>query len=148
MRYGALFEKPNGDRFNVGPFDTESEAREYAESVSTEFITFTGETVGMMTANFFERYTVGEKFRVQGLARTPDGHWIGEVTRIGNVYGFIVGASRGTSWFYSKIDEDGHDPEALKLGTLVSFTGSPHPTDGNKYPRAYSIRVLGKDYGG
>jgi hypothetical protein len=59
--------------------------------------------------------------------------------RSGEAHGFITD-SRGSSWFVSRADL----PEGLTLllaGTPVSFTGSPVPTHGRKYPRAQLVRL-------
>ncbi|SEP54295.1 MULTISPECIES: NYN domain-containing protein [Amycolatopsis] len=71
----------------------------------------------------------------------PAGRWRGTVTgwRQGQTSGFITD-NRGGSWFVSR-DElpDGYDN--LDVGTPVSFTGSPKPAPGKKYPQAYSIHI-------
>jgi hypothetical protein len=57
----------------------------------------------------------------------------------GQSHGFITD-TRGGSWFVSRDDL----PEGLTLllaGTPVSFTGSPVPVAGRKYPRAQLVRV-------
>ncbi|MEO6084614.1 MAG: NYN domain-containing protein [Umezawaea sp.] len=69
----------------------------------------------------------------------PRGRRRGTVTgwRPGQPHGFITD-TRGGSWFVSRDDlPDGHT--VLPTGTPVSFTGSPTPIPGRKYPRAYSI---------
>ncbi|WP_158839961.1 NYN domain-containing protein [Saccharothrix deserti] len=71
---------------------------------------------------------------------SPRGRRRGTVTgwRVGQPHGFITD-TRGGSWFVSRDDlPEGHT--VLPTGTPVSFTGSPTPTPGRKYPRAYSIR--------
>ncbi|GAA3463970.1 hypothetical protein GCM10018963_59830 [Saccharothrix longispora] len=73
-------------------------------------------------------------------AGLPRGRRRGTVTgwRAGQPHGFITD-TRGGSWFVSRDDlPDGHT--VLPTGTPVSFTGSPTPTPGRKYPRAYAIR--------
>jgi hypothetical protein len=70
---------------------------------------------------------------------SPRGRRRGIVTgwRAGQPHGFITD-TRGGSWFVSRDDlPEGHT--GLPTGTPVSFTGSPTPTPGRKYPRAYSI---------
>lgn len=57
----------------------------------------------------------------------------------GQSHGFITD-TRGGSWFVSRDDL----PEGLTLllaGTPVSFTGSPVPMAGRKYPRALLVRL-------
>ncbi|GAB2962818.1 NYN domain-containing protein [Saccharothrix stipae] len=71
---------------------------------------------------------------------SPRGRRRGTVTgwRAGQAHGFITDA-RGGSWFASRDDL----PEGwttLPTGTPVSFTGSPMPAPGHKYPRAQSIQ--------
>jgi hypothetical protein len=69
----------------------------------------------------------------------PRGRRRGTVTgwRAGQPHGFITD-TRGASWFVSRDDlPEGHT--VLPTGTPVSFTGSPTPIPGRKYPRAYSI---------
>jgi len=59
--------------------------------------------------------------------------------RSGESHGFITD-TRGGSWFVSRDDL----PEGLTLllaGTPVSFTGSPVPLPGRKYPRAQLVRL-------
>jgi uncharacterized LabA/DUF88 family protein len=76
---------------------------------------------------------------VASPAGSPRGRRRGTVTgwRAGQPHGFITD-SRGGSWFASRDDlPEGHT--VLPTGTPVSFTGSPTPTPGRKYPRAYSI---------
>jgi hypothetical protein len=77
---------------------------------------------------------------VASPAGTPRGRRRGTVTgwRIGQPHGFITD-SRGGSWFASR-DELPEGRTMLPTGTSVSFTGSPTPAAGRKYPRAYSIR--------
>lgn len=70
----------------------------------------------------------------------PRGRRRGTVTgwESGRAHGFITD-TRGGSWFVSRDDL----PEGLTLllvGTPVSFTGSPVPTGGRKYPRAQAVR--------
>ncbi len=72
---------------------------------------------------------------------TPRGRRRGTVAtwRSGQSHGFITD-SKGGSWFVSRDDL----PEGLTLllaGTPVSFTGSPVPMPGRKYPRAQSVRL-------
>lgn len=70
----------------------------------------------------------------------PRGRRRGTVTgwKTGQPHGFITD-TRGGSWFVSRDDlPDGHT--GLPTGTPVSFTGSPTPTPGRKYPRALSVR--------
>lgn len=58
--------------------------------------------------------------------------------KTGQAHGFITD-TRGGSWFVSRDDL----PAGLTLllaGTPVSFTGSPAPTPGRKYPRAQAVR--------
>ncbi|MET1072995.1 MAG: NYN domain-containing protein [Umezawaea sp.] len=77
---------------------------------------------------------------VASPAGSPRGRRRGTVTgwKAGQPHGFITD-SRGGSWFVSRDDlPDGRT--GLPNGTPVSFTGSPAPTAGRKYPRAYSIR--------
>lgn len=71
---------------------------------------------------------------------TPRGRRRGTVTgwRAGQSHGFITD-TRGGSWFVSR-DDLPEDHAVLPNGTRVSFTGSPTPTPGRKYPRAYAIR--------
>ncbi|HEX7304002.1 NYN domain-containing protein [Lentzea sp.] len=57
----------------------------------------------------------------------------------GQAHGFITD-TRGGSWFVSRDDL----PQGLTLllaGTPVSFTGSPVPLAGRKYPRAQAVRL-------
>ena len=70
----------------------------------------------------------------------PRGRRRGTVTgwKSGQAHGFITD-TRGGSWFVSRDDL----PAGLTLllaGTPVSFTGSPAPMPGRKYPRAQSVR--------
>ncbi|MEU4742491.1 NYN domain-containing protein [Actinosynnema sp. NPDC023658] len=69
----------------------------------------------------------------------PRGRRRGTVTgwRVGQPHGFITD-TRGGSWFASR-DELPEGRSALPVGTPVSFTGSPTPAPGRKYPRAFSI---------
>ncbi|WP_367128788.1 NYN domain-containing protein [Saccharothrix sp. HUAS TT1] len=77
---------------------------------------------------------------VPSPAGAPRGRRRGTVTgwRAGQAHGFITD-SRGGSWFASK-DDLPAGRAMLPTGTPVSFTGSPAPPEGRKYPRAYSIR--------
>jgi hypothetical protein len=72
---------------------------------------------------------------------TPGGRWRGIVTgwRLGQTHGFITD-NKGNSWFASR-DElpDGYSD--LPIDTPVTFTGSPKPAPGKKYPQAYSIHI-------
>ncbi|MFT7837804.1 hypothetical protein Q5530_16845 [Saccharothrix sp. BKS2] len=73
-------------------------------------------------------------------AGTPRGRRRGTVTgwQAGQPHGFITD-TRGGSWFASRDDLPGNRT-TLPTGTPVSFTGSPTPPPGHRYPRAYSIR--------
>jgi NYN domain len=83
--------------------------------------------------------------RSAGITRTPsttpDRRWQGIVTgwRPGQTHGFITD-SAGRSWFASR-DELPDGYEELPINTPVSFTGSPNPAPGKKYPQAYSILI-------
>ncbi|MFS8103076.1 NYN domain-containing protein [Lentzea alba] len=72
---------------------------------------------------------------------TPRGRRRGTVTewKSGQAHGFITD-TRGGSWFVSR-DELPEGLTLLLAGTPVSFTGSPVPTAGRKYPRAQSVRL-------
>ncbi|QFZ20293.1 NYN domain-containing protein [Saccharothrix syringae] len=74
-------------------------------------------------------------------AGTPRGRRRGTVTgwQPGQSHGFITD-TRGGSWFASRDDLPG-SRTMLPSGTPVSFTGSPVPPPGHRYPRAYSIRT-------
>jgi hypothetical protein len=56
----------------------------------------------------------------------------------GQAHGFITD-TRGGSWFVSR-DELPSGLTLLLAGTTVSFTGSPSPLPGRKYPRAQAVR--------
>ncbi|NUT52575.1 MAG: NYN domain-containing protein [Saccharothrix sp.] len=77
---------------------------------------------------------------VASPAGTPRGRRRGTVSgwRVGQSHGFITD-TRGGSWFASRDDLPGGQT-MLPAGTPVSFTGSPTPTSGRKYPRAYSLQ--------
>lgn len=72
---------------------------------------------------------------------SPRGRRRGTVTdwKSGQSHGFITD-TRGGAWFVSRDDL----PEGLTLllaGTPVTFTGSPTPMAGRKYPRARAVRL-------
>lgn len=58
--------------------------------------------------------------------------------KTGQAHGFITD-TRGGSWFVSR-DELPAGLTLLLAGTPVSFTGSPAPMPGRKYPRAQAVR--------
>ncbi|MFJ8962969.1 NYN domain-containing protein [Lentzea sp. NPDC102401] len=58
--------------------------------------------------------------------------------KTGQAHGFITD-TRGGSWFVSR-DELPSGLTLLLAGTTVSFTGSPSPLPGRKYPRAQAVR--------
>jgi cold shock CspA family protein len=58
--------------------------------------------------------------------------------KTGQAHGFITD-TRGGSWFVSR-DELPSGLTLLLAGTTVSFTGSPSPLPGRKYPRAQGVR--------
>lgn len=68
---------------------------------------------------------------------TAAGRWQGTITGWRQTSGFITD-NRGGSWFASR-DELPEGYLDLDVGTRVSFTGSPKPAPGKKYPQAYSI---------
>jgi uncharacterized LabA/DUF88 family protein len=78
---------------------------------------------------------------VASPAGAPRGRRRGTVTgwRAGQPHGFITD-TRGASWFVSK-DQLPGDRTQLRTGTPVSFTGSPAPAPGKKYPQAFEVRV-------
>jgi hypothetical protein len=82
---------------------------------------------------------------VRSAAAVPpkpqNGRWHGTVTgwTPGRTHGFITD-SKGVSWFASR-DELPDGYEDLPIDTPVSFTGSPKPAPGKKYPQAYSIHL-------
>jgi hypothetical protein len=140
--YMAVLIGPAEQRFGVGPFVTSSAAAQYGTSRDSEIVTYTGHTGRMMLPNTFDRWVGGQELRMQEA--TPErGQWIGEITRCirGADHGFITSAE-GISWFFSRNYHDGHDPDALAVGMRVIFTGSPHPSEGKRYPRALAIRAL------
>lgn len=71
---------------------------------------------------------------------SPRGRRKGTVTgwESGRAHGFITD-TRGGSWFVSR-DELPAGLTLLLVGTPVSFTGSPAPMPGHKYPRAQAVR--------
>ncbi|MCE6996487.1 NYN domain-containing protein [Saccharothrix sp. S26] len=77
---------------------------------------------------------------VASPAGTPRGRRRGTVTgwKAGQAHGFITD-TRGGSWYASR-DDLPVGVAMLPTGTAVSFTGSPVPSPGRKYPRAESIR--------
>ena len=77
---------------------------------------------------------------VASPAGTPRGRRRGTVTswKAGQPHGFITD-TRGGSWYASR-DDLPVGLAMLPTGTTVSFTGSPVPSPGRKYPRAESIR--------
>ena len=66
----------------------------------------------------------------------------GTVTRWnpGDSSGFITETGTGASWFASRDDLPDGTP-ALQPGTPVTFTGSPRPKPGKRYPQAHTIRA-------
>jgi len=142
-RYAAVFKFGEFETVVVSPFDTPSKAAEYGDAFKSDLATFTGETPEVLNPTWFERLVVSRQMRADLNAdRTEEGHWIGEVTRSEETFGFITCSSRGGSWFFSKTDDHGHDSDVFEVGTRVSFTGSPHPTFGKRYPQAFTIRAL------
>ncbi|ACU38156.1 NYN domain-containing protein [Actinosynnema mirum] len=71
----------------------------------------------------------------------PRGRRYGRITgwRDDQPHGFITD-TRGGSWYASRDDLPGGAP-MLPVGTQVSFTGSPAPGPGRKYPRAQAIEL-------
>lgn len=141
-KYGAVFiveEK----KCVVGPFLALHEAMAYGDSLENKAVTFTGEVLTIMGPGHFERYIAALEVRISvgGANRTSDGRWVGVVTRVEQSFGFITSGGGG-SWFFSKTDDDGNDPDALTLGTRVCFRGNHQPVPGKQYPRAYSVSVL------
>lgn len=144
ISYLALFEGADDQRFGVGPFDTPGDAAEFGESVDeADVVVYTGYAARVMTPNVFGRYVAEVKLRSLEVPPAEGRRWIGEITQCRDdlPYGFITSAA-GKSFFFSRVDDDGHDPDALVLGTRVSFTGSPLPSPGKRYPTAYMIRVV------
>ncbi|MFI6098053.1 NYN domain-containing protein [Lentzea sp. NPDC051213] len=77
---------------------------------------------------------------VASPAGAPRGRRRGTVSswKSGQTHGFITD-TRGGSWFVSR-DDLAAGLTLLLTGTPVSFTGSPEPMPGRKYPRAQSVR--------
>lgn len=142
--YAALFVGPDARLISVGPFDQPIDAAEFGTEHGTDVVKFTGmSTVQVMSPMVFERYALGQQLRTQAALAPGAERWVGEITRCDPDarYGFITSAE-GRSWFFSRISDHGHDPEALMFGQQVTFTGSPSPQPNQKYPTAYSIRSL------
>ena len=78
----------------------------------------------------------------QGEAAQASGRRQGTVTRWGpgDTSGFITEAGTGASWFASR-DDLPSGTTALPPGTSVTFTGSPRPKPGKRYPQAHTIRA-------
>jgi uncharacterized LabA/DUF88 family protein len=77
---------------------------------------------------------------VASPAGSPRGRRRGTITgwKSGQPHGFITD-TRGGSWYVSR-DDLPFGLTLLLTGTPVSFTGSPEPVPGRKYPRAQSVR--------
>jgi hypothetical protein len=76
----------------------------------------------------------GRMRRAGGTRRT------GRITRWSDTSGFATERGTGQSWFVSRDSlPDGHG--SLPVGTTITFTGSPSPKPGKRYPEAYTIRV-------
>jgi hypothetical protein len=61
--------------------------------------------------------------------------------RPGDTSGFLTDRA-GRSWFISRDDlPEGLDQ--LPVETVVSFQSSPSPAPGKRYPRAYSLQIVG-----
>lgn len=139
MRLGfdALFAPADGGpRIAVGPFDTLSQADTWGTDRHTADHHYVG-AVRRMSPDQFDRHTIGKR-----LARNYQGTRgrTGMVTRWDEGCGFATD-SEGASWFLS--DSDLPDSRvALPVGTIIAFTGSPHPSPGTKYPRARSITIV------
>lgn len=73
-------------------------------------------------------------------AETALGRSQGTVTRWQGTAGFITDTSGG-SWFVSR-DDLPEGREELVVGARVTFSGSPKPRPGKKYPQAVSLRLV------
>lgn len=117
----------------VGPFGSDAAAEQY------------GQDAGCAEARYLGAVT---RLTPVGLAKeivrlrdnTIDAQWSATVTRWDQNCGFATDR-QGITWFLSRDDLPGQ-LEALQVGTLIGFSGSPYPQPGKKYPRAYSIRIL------
>jgi hypothetical protein len=121
--------------FTCGPFDTAKEAQEFGRAQSTSRLRYTG------VANRIGRQQVAALAGQLDLAATGEQgkRHHGAITRWepDATSGFITDTD-GTSWFVSR-DSLPASRMSLPVGTRVTFSGSPKPAPGKKYPQAYSV---------
>lgn len=122
--------------FTCGPFDTPKEADEFGRQQATPRLRYTG------VANRVGRQEVAMLAAQLDLAATGQQgkRHVGAVTRWepDATSGFITDTD-GTSWFVSRDSLPG-SRLSLPVGTRVTFTGSPKPAPGKKYPQAQSVQ--------
>jgi hypothetical protein len=129
----AQFDTPTGP-VTVGPFDSEAEADEFGELHNCPEARYTG------TARRLGRQELGvEIAKMKAGPAAESRKHTGVVSRWSGSSGFATDPV-GVSWFISRDDLPGGRME-LSLGTRITFSGSPFPAPGKKYPRAYSIQL-------
>lgn len=135
--YDAVFDDGRKMR-TVGPFDSPTEADEYGRAHHGEHLDYLG--WAQCTGRVELRQALGAA--QASNADEPENGWSGVVTRwdAGATHGFITDRDE-RSWFVSR-DDLPDQLTALDVGANVWFTGSPHPTQGKKYPRAYTVRLI------
>lgn len=134
--YDAQFS--DGQRtYTVGPFDSANEAETFGQARHGDQLDYLG------VAQRVGRQEIDKLIGTLQLTNAPTrpNRHTGVITKwdAGATHGFIT-ATDGMSWFASR-DELPDGRMSLPLGTAVTFTGSPKPKPGKKYPQAYSIEA-------
>lgn len=125
-----------------GSYDTPEEASEAGRAAATAELKFVGVARNL---GHTDLTMLAGQLRLgkggAGPSQSTHGRWRGMVTgwKPGATNGFITD-SHGRSWFVSRSSlPAGYD--SLPINTRVTFTGSPHPAPGKRYPQAQSIAI-------
>lgn len=141
-RFTPMFSDGSDTPVTSGSYDTPEEATAAGRAAATAELRFVGVARHL---GHTDLTMLAGQLRLGPDAEhstTNPKRWSGVVTgwKPGATNGFITDTHR-RSWFVSRSSlPPGHD--ALPVDTRVTFTGSPHPAPGKRYPQAQSVEIV------
>ncbi len=137
-RFSAVFDDGDGE-LSCGAFDTAQEAEEFGAKMAGPHLDFVEVQRRLAMKTLYSH--------INTLTAQHTTFLDGEGSRRGTIvrwqpydnWGFISD-TEGNQW-YVREDQVLPDRECLDVRTPVTFSGSPHPKPGKRWPEAYSVRV-------